>query len=113
MDNKNVPHSSKRIALIMLAVLTGVNGIWAASSLYPGPFIGFIFYGVITFFFWRRNHFHAGVIGGIVGVIIHGGELVVGVTDALKSVDTVLFLINLFLPIPLIYFSYKACSDRY
>lgn len=74
----------------------------------PGPFIGLIFYGIIIFLYWKRHHYKAGVIGGFIGLGIHIYELLFKSLSGFSAFETSLFFINLILPIPLIYLSYKS-----
>ncbi len=104
MDKK--ASSPERIALSILLVLIGVNAAWAVTSQYTGPVIGVVFYGIVGFLCWQKSHFQAGIVGGIVGLVIHVLELVS--IGEINGTELGFFLVNLILPIPLIYFSYQA-----
>ncbi|KYK33903.1 MAG: hypothetical protein AYK18_04240 [Theionarchaea archaeon DG-70] len=104
MDKK--ASSPERIAISILLVLIGVNAAWAVTSRYTGPVIGVVFYGIIGFLCWQKSHFQAGIIGGIIGLVIHVLELLS--VGEINGAELGFFLVNLVLPIPLIYFSYQA-----
>jgi len=87
------------------------NAVWVTISKYSGPLIALIFYAIIAFLCWKRRHFHAGIIGGIVGFGIHTYELIFQGLEELSGVILVLFFVNLILPILLIYFSYRVCHE--
>ena len=108
--NKSI--SAEKAALCILVALLVVNGIWAAISSLGGPLLGFTFYGVILFLFWRKSHFQAGIIGGAFGLVIHIYELIIPGIGELEGVGAGLFFINLILPVALIYFSYKALITK-
>lgn len=109
MSNKKaLPFTAEKIVIGILIVLMGINAIWFATSRYSGPLVGLIFYALITFLCWRRSHFQAGIIGGIIGFGIHAHELVFQTVGKLEGIDFGFFLLNIIFPIPLIYFSYKA-----
>jgi len=84
------------------------NAAWVATSEYLGPVIALILYAIVTFLCWRLKHFQAGIIAGILGLGIHTYELISSRVSELQKLNPWFFLINLILPIPLIYFSYKA-----
>lgn len=98
----------KKIVILILFFLIITNIIWFIMSKLPGPFIGLIFYGIIFFLYWKREHYKAGVIGGVIGLGIHIYELLFKNLSGLSGFESGLFFINLILPIPLIYFSCKS-----
>ena len=99
---------NKYITIAVLLILVTANAIYVGISDYFGPIIALILYGVVGFIVWRFNHFQAGIIAGALGLVIHIYELVpVGLAD-MGLLNQFLFMINLILPIPLIYFSYKS-----
>lgn len=104
--NKTVSSAGKA-AISILIVLVCVNAVWAASSPHSGPLIGLLFYSCIIILCWKKGHFQAGVIAGIFGLAIHSYELISQGIGEL-GIGAGFFLVNLFLPIPLIYFSYRA-----
>jgi len=106
--NDKILFSAKRVTIIILGFFAGFNAVWAVASQYSGPLMGSIFYGVIFFFCWRKNHFQAGVIGGICGLAIHICELIFQDIAKLGGIYTGFFFVNLILPIPPIYFIYMA-----
>ena len=102
---------NKKVALSILIALVVANAAWVAASQHSAPLIALIFYAIVAFLCWQRNHFQAGIIAGIVGLGIHAYELIfLGVAE-LGAFDLLLFLMNLVFPIPLIYFSYKAYRE--
>lgn len=102
---------NKIIAISILIVLVIVNATWMIICKYPGPLMALIFYVFVAFLFWRKNDFRAGIIMGIIGLIIHVCELLLqGIAD-LGRLELVFFFANLLLPIPLIYFSYRAYKE--
>ena len=112
MKNRKHPGSStEKITIGILIVLAGINVVWAVSAEYSGPFIALFFYAFVTFLCWRRNHFQAGIIGGIFGLCIHVYELIFQDMGKLGGIELGLFYANIVLPIPLMYFSYKAFRE--
>ena len=112
MNHKEIKGSMyKKITIGILISLIITNIIWLATSKYPGSFIGVLFYGVMTFIFWRKSHFQAGIIGGIMGLVVHIYELIFNNITKLGLLDSGFFFINLILPLPLIYFSYKTYKE--
>jgi hypothetical protein len=65
-------------------------------------------YGVVAYLCWHRNHFKAGIIAGIIGLGIHIYEIVSMGLEGLRVFECGFLIANLILPIPLIYFSYRA-----
>jgi len=96
------------LSIAVLLVLIGVNAIWLVVSRNSGPLIALIFYLVITFLCFRRRHFQAGVIAGVLGFGVHLGELLVQGARELTGIDQVFFYANLILPLPLLITSYLA-----
>jgi len=92
----------------ILTVLVITNASWFAISKHSGSFVGLIFYAFIAFICWRRKRFQAGIIGGIIGLVIHIYELLFQGLSGFTKFESGLFFINLILPILLIYFSYKS-----
>ena len=102
---------NKYITITVLLILVTANAIYVGISDYFGPIIALILYGVVGFIVWRFNHFQAGIIAGALGLVIHIYELIaVGVVELSDTglLSQSLFIINILLPIPLIYFSYKS-----
>ena len=91
--------------LIALAI---TNAVWVVVSEHSGPAIALAMYGLVSFLCWRWNHFQAGIIAGIVGLGIHTYEFISWGLEGLRALESGLLITNLVLPIPLIYFSYKA-----
>ena len=100
--------SSKIITIIILFILMLSNAVWTVSSGYAGPFIAMIFYALVAFLCWRKKHFQAGIIAGILGFGIHLYELIFRGIKELEGIYLAIFYINLIFPILLVYFSYKA-----
>lgn len=98
----------KKIVILILFSLIITNIIWLTISRFSGPFIGLLFYIIITFLYWQKGNYEAGVIGGVIGFGIHICELLFKSLSGFSAFESVLFFINLILPIPLIYFSYKS-----
>ena len=99
---------SSNISITILLVLVITNAVYITITDYFGPIIALVLYGVIAFVFWRLKHFQAGIIAGILGFGFHIYELIVfGLAD-MRPLNLSLLLTNLLLPIPLVYFSYKA-----
>lgn len=82
--------------------------MWIVVSEHSGPAIALTMYGLVLFLYWRWNHFQAGIIAGIVGLSIHTYEFISWDLEGLRALESGLLIANLILPIPLIYFSYKA-----
>jgi hypothetical protein len=107
--NKFLPN--KKVALLIILTLVIINAVWVTMCKSLGPAIALILYAFITFLFLRKNDFIAGIIIGIVGFIIHLQELIFQGIKELRGFEIAFFFINLVLPIPLIYFSYKAYKE--
>lgn len=101
----------KKVTLGILIALVITNAIWVATSGHSGPVIALILYALVAFLCWRRDHFQAGIIAGVVGLGIHTYELISWGLTGLRTLDVGLLFINLILPVPLIYFSYKAYRE--
>jgi len=109
MSGKKPHHSSvAKMTIGILVVLVGVNAVWAVTMELSGPVIALLFYAFVTFLCWRRSHFQAGIISGILGLGIHVYELIFQDLGRLDGFDLGLFYANIVLPIPLTYFSYQA-----
>jgi len=109
MRNRKHPGSSaKKITIGILIVLASNNAVWVISAEYSGPLIALLFYAFVTFLFWRRNHFQAGIIGGVFGLGIHVYELLFQDMGELRGIELGHFYANIVLPIPLTYFGYKT-----
>lgn len=102
---------NKKVTLSILIALVIANAIWVATSGHSGPVIALIFYALVAFLCWRRGHFQAGIIAGVVGLGIHAYELISWGLAGLRTLDVGLLFINLILPVPLIYFSYRAYRE--
>ena len=99
---------SRSISITILLVLVIANAVYVTITDYSGPIIALVLYGVVAFVFWRLKHFQAGIIAGILGFGFHLYELIAfGLAD-MRPLNLSLILTNLLLPIPLVYFSYKA-----
>jgi len=107
-DKKPLSSSVKKITIGILIALVGINIIWAITLEHSGPVIALLFYVFITFLCWRRRHFQAGIIGGVFGLGIHVYELIFQSLERIVGMEMYLFYANIVIPIPLIYFSYKA-----
>ena len=61
------PHRSSfaKITIGILVVLVGINVIWSVTLEHSGPVIALLFYAFVTFLCWRRSHFQAGIISGV------------------------------------------------
>ena len=98
----------KKLTLSILLALVITNAVWIVVSEYAGPVIALVVYVLVTFLCWHRNHLQSGIIAGIVGICIHAYEFISWGLEGLIALDLGLLLANLILPIPLIYFSYRA-----
>ena len=107
-SKKHLRSSAARITIGILVVLVGISAVWAVTLEHSGPVIALLCYAVVAFLCWRRGHFQAGIIGGFFGLGIHVFELVFQGVGRLGKIDLVFFYANIVLPIPLMYFSYKA-----
>ena len=103
---------SRSISITILLVLVITNAIYVTITDYSGPIIALVLYGVVAFVFWRFKHFQSGIIAGILGFGFHLYELIASGLSDMIPINLSLFLINLLLPIPLVYFSYKAYRQR-
>ena len=98
----------KKIGIGILVVLAGTNAIWIVTSRHSGTLVALIFYVFITLLVWRKDDFRAGIISGIFGSGIHLYELIFQGLGKLEGIEVGFFFVNLILPLPLIYFSYRA-----
>ena len=99
---------SRSISITILLVLLITNAVYVTITDYSGPIIALVLYGVVAFVFWRLKHFQAGIIAGILGFGFHLYELIAFGFADMRPLNLSLLLINLLLPIPLVYFSYKV-----
>jgi hypothetical protein len=102
---------NNKVSLSILIALVITNATWGATSGHSGPLIALSFYAVVAFLCWRWSHFQAGIIAGVAGVGIHAYELISWGLAELRALEVALLFVNLILPIPLIYFSYKAYRE--
>lgn len=109
---KSKRSKNKTIAIGILLMLTTTNALWAATSAYPGPFIGLLMYGLVAYLCWQYADFRAGLISGVIGLGVHLYELIFIDVGALTDLEFGYLCINLALPMPLIYFSYKAHHEE-
>ena len=105
------PSTSQKITIGILIILVCINAVWATAVEYNGPLIAILFYALLVFLCWRRNHFQAGIIGGVFGLGIHIYELISKGIGELKGIDLGFLGANIFLPVLLIYFSYRAHQE--
>ena len=98
----------KKVPLSILIALVITNAVWVVMSEHSGPAIALAIYGLASFLCWRWNHFQAGIITGIVGLGIHTYEFISWGLEGLRALEFGLLIANIILPIPLIYFSYRA-----
>jgi hypothetical protein len=106
---RKFPHELNQvIAQAILITLVGVNFAWYVISKQSGSLVGLIFYSVIFFLCWRKSDFRAGITAGVIGFGVHLYELVFLGISAFQLLDTIIFYLNLVLPIPLAYISYRA-----
>ena len=112
MNNKETQRSlNEKMTIGILVALVITNAVWLATSEYSSPLFALIIYAVIAFLCWRRSHFQAGIIVGIIGLGVHIYELLSQGIIELRGFELGLFFINLTFPIPLIYFSYRAYQE--
>jgi hypothetical protein len=102
----------RNIVIIILFILIITNSVWLFISEFSGPLIGLIFYTIIIYLCIYKKHFQAGIIGGIMGFLIHSFELVFYNNINLRGIEFVCFIINLVFPIALVYFSRKALRKK-
>lgn len=103
-QEKNRP---KVFALVILIILVIVNAIWAAATRMPGAAVNVILYVLITYFFWHNDHYNTGITGGILASLLHLSELIRGAW-VFEGVTPVMLILNIVLPILLVYFSFRA-----
>lgn len=106
MENKRSQY--KKIVICNLLALSTVNALWASTSTYNGPYIALIMYSTVTYLCWKKHDFKAGLISGIVGLCIHTFELISLDMGEFTRPDKCFFFLNIVLPIPLIYYSFKV-----
>ena len=109
---KRKPKNTERILTLgILVFLIGVNAGWYALSKHSGSLIALIFYSVIFFLYWRMSDFRAVMMAGLIGFGVHLYEWVGLGTSTFQGLDTLLFYLNLVLPIPLAYLGYRAYRE--
>ena len=111
MARKDPMTLNARIASVILIILIVINALWVVSTRQSGPLIAFLFYSFIIYLFWRKRDFRSGAIAGVVGFGIHVYELLFPGISGLEGIYLVFFYLNIFLPIPLIFFSYMAYRE--
>ena len=97
----------KVFTLVILIILVIVNAVWATASKMPGAAVNVILYVLITYFFWHNDQCKTGIMGGILASLLHLSELIRGAW-VFESVTPVMLILNIVLPIPLVYFSYRS-----
>jgi len=106
-DNNKSKNMPKLYALIILIGLVIANAVWATASKTTGPAVGVILYVMITYFFWHSDHYNSGITGGVLACLLHLSELIRGAW-VFEGVTAVMLILNIILPLPLIYFSFQA-----
>jgi hypothetical protein len=99
------------LTLGILIILIGLNAAWYLLSKQSGSFVALIFYSAILFLCWRMLDYRAGITAGVIGFGVHLYELIFLGVSAFQLIDTVIFYLNLVLPIPLAYISYQAYRE--
>ena len=89
-----------------------MNAVWFAISLQSGASMAMILYAFILFFCWRMANYRAGVIAGLLGFGVHLYELLFDPPVDFLLLDWICFYLNLFLPLALVYFSYRAYRSQ-
>ena len=102
----------KTILLVVSLVLVGLNAFWTFFGDHSGSLIAFIFYSIIAFLCWRMQDYRAGLIAGVIGFGIHLYELVSPGAVDLPAIDLCLLILNLVLPILLIYSGYRIYRSK-
>jgi hypothetical protein len=105
------PSSAGTIAVGILLVLAGINAAWAVTRGHSGPLLASAGYALVAVLCRRWGHFRAGIVAGVLGLGIHACDLVFQGTVQPAGVDLGLLWANTALPIPLVYFSYKAFRE--
>jgi len=109
---RRYPYKSDHALILgILIILIGLNAAWYIFSKQSGSLVALIFYSIIFFLCWRMLDFRAVIIAGLIGFGVHLYELVFLGLTAFQLLDTLLFYLNLVLPIPLAYFSYRAYRE--
>jgi len=98
----------RNVVLGVLVILVSLNTAWFLVSKHSGSLWGFILYLIILFLCWRQNEFRAGIAAGLLGFGVHLYELVNADVEDLIFIDLLFSLLNLVLPILLVYSSYQA-----
>lgn len=106
-------HFSKnaKFAFCIIVTLVIINVVWFFFHNFSGPIFAFTAYAVIAFLFFVKREFAAGIIAGIGGLLVHIYELIFLGLGGLTDMEIVFLLANLFLPILLIVFSFKAYQE--
>jgi len=94
---------NEKIALVVLLLLALINLIFLIVSKHSGPIAGFIVATAVAVHWWRKRDSLLIIIIAIIWIFIHIYELVVMGAGS----QPVLFYLNLFLPILLLYCGLK------
>jgi len=100
--------SHKSIVAGLLSALVVINAVWAAISQYRGPLFALAVYVLAVYLSRQKGDYRAAFAIGTAGFVFHALELYFHGTAALRPAETVFFYMNLLLPVPLIYSSYKC-----
>lgn len=112
MKPRNYPFSKNaKIAFGIIVILVIINAIWFLFQNFSGPIFAFIAYAVIAFLFLVKKEFMAGIIVGAGGLFVHLYEFIFLGLAGLTDIGVVFLLANLFLPILLIIFSFRAYQE--
>ena len=112
MEPKNYLFSKNaKIAFCIIVVLVVINAIWFFFQNFSGPIFALIAYAIIAFLFLVKKEFMAGIIAGTGGLFVHIYELIFLGLAGLTDIGVVFLLANIFFPIPLIVFSFKAYQE--
>jgi hypothetical protein len=103
---------NRTITLAILIMLVVMNAVWFAISLRSGASMAMILYAFIFFFCWRMANYRAGVIAGLLGFGVHLYELLFDPPVDFLLLDSISFCLNLFLPLALVVFSYRAYRSQ-
>lgn len=94
----------EEIVFAVLVLLSLNNLIFFIISSYSGPIWGFFFAVVIAVHWWRRRDGRVVMVLAVIWIVIHIYELI----KLGAGPYSVLFYLNLGLPIPMFYFSLKS-----
>ena len=92
---------------VILLILVFANAAWLLVSPFRGPLFAVVFYSFVLYLCLRKGDYRAPLVAGLLAFAFHALEWFLGSGPGGRG-DAIFFMINLILPLSLVYFSYKA-----